>query len=204
MNSCYHLRDRPLQMDPKELAAIEACQAGTPGRFDDLYQLYAEKIYRFIFFKTFHRETAEDITSDVFMKALERIGQFDAARGTFSAWIYRIARNAVIDHYRTNRTSEEIEDGWTVVSSTDVERDAETAVAFEKVQEALKLLKPEQREIVVMRLWDGLSHQEIAAILGMTESNVKQVFSRTIRRLREEFGETILMMVLAIGLGSLH
>ncbi len=168
------------------------------GRFDDLYQLYAEKIYRFIYFKTFHRETAEDLTSDVFMKVLERIHQFDASRGTFSAWIYRIARNAVIDHYRTNHPAENIENGRDLSSSTDIERDAEANVALEKVQDALRLLKPEQREIVTMRLWDGLSHKEIADILGMTESNVKQVFSRTIRKLREDFGDAFLILLFTV------
>jgi RNA polymerase sigma-70 factor (ECF subfamily) len=187
-------------VDPKELAAIEACQAGMLGRFDDLYQLYAEKIYRFIYFKTFHRETAEDVTSDVFMKALERIRQFDASRGTFFAWMYRIARNTVIDHYRTSHPAEDIENGWALSSSTDIERDAEANVALEKVQDALRLLKPEQREVVIMRLWDGLSHKEIADILGMTESNVKQVFSRTIRKLREDFGDALIaMLIVCVG-----
>lgn len=185
-------------MDPKELAAIEACQAGMLGRFDDLYRLYAEKIYRFIYFKTFHRETAEDVTSDVFMKALERIGQFDVSRGIFSAWMYRIARNAVIDHYRTSHPAEGIEDGWALPSSTNIERDAEAVIALEKVQDALRLLKPEQREIVTMRVWDGLSHKEIADILGMTESNVKQAFSRTIRKLREDFGDAFLILLFSV------
>lgn len=190
-------------MDPKELSAIEACQAGTLERFDDLYQAYAEKIYRFIFFKVFQKETAEDITSEVFMKVLERIHQFDAKRGTFSAWIYRIARNAVIDHVRTNRASDDVEEHWTLTSSSNVERDAETNIAFEKVQEALHLLKPEQREVVIMRLWDGLSHQEIADILGMTESNAKQIFSRTVRSLKDSLGPTIVLVLLLLGSDAL-
>lgn len=193
--SCYYS-----PVDSKEVAAIEACQAGALGRFDDLYQLYAEKIYRFVYFKTLHKETAEDLTSEIFMKALERIRQFDASRGTFSAWIYRIARNAVIDSYRTNHPAEDIEAGWTLASSTDIARDAEAGIALEKVQDALQLLKPEQREVVMMRLWDGLSHKEIADILGMTESNVKQVFSRTIRKLREDFGDTLIaMLIVCVG-----
>lgn len=189
-------------MDPKEFLAIEACQAGELGRFDDLYQLYAEKIYKFIYFKTFHRETAEDLTSDVFMKAMERINQFDQSKGMFSAWLYRVARNTVIDHYRTTRQTEDIEDGWDLSSSTNIEYEVEMDVAIEKVQEALKSLKPEQREVVIMRLWDGLSHQEIAEILGMTESNTKQIFSRTIRKLREDFGGMLIATLIL--LGSIH
>src|SRR5512133_2215005 len=182
-------------MDPQELSAIKACQAGELGRFDDLYQSYAEKIYRFIYFKTFHKETSEDLTSEVFMKAMERINQFDETKGVFSAWIYRIARNAVIDHYRTKHPTENIDDGWGLMSSTNIERDAQVNASLEAVQQALAVLGKDQREVVVMRLWDGLSHREIAAILGMTESNAKQIFSRTIRRLRDEFGDTILVAI---------
>lgn len=185
-------------MDPKELSAITACQAGELGYFDDLYQRYAEKIYRFVYFKTFHKETAEDITSDIFMKVIERINQFDSSKGHFSAWIYRIARNTVIDHYRTSHPTEDVEDGTPYMSSTDIERDVETDVALEKVREALKTLKQDQREVVMMRLWDGLSHEEISQILGLTESNVKQIFSRTIRKLREDFGETLIAMLILI------
>lgn len=185
-------------MDPKELSAIEACQAGELGSFDDLYQRYAERIYRFVYFKTFHKETAEDITSDIFMKAMERINQFDKSKGTFSAWIYRVARNTIIDHYRTAHPTDDIEEGIPFMSSTNIEREVEADVALEKVKEAIRTLKTDQQEIVIMRLWDGLSHEEISQILGMTESNVKQIFSRTIRKLREDFGESLITILILI------
>lgn len=186
-------------MNEQEFVAVRACQSGSPERFDELYVSYAERIYRFIFFKTLHKETAEDLTSEVFMKALERIGQFDSERGTFSSWIYRIARNAVIDHYRTRHPSDSLEDGWDVASKTDVASEAETGIALDKVKHAVQLLAPEQREVVIMRLWDGLSHAEIAEILEITESNSKQIFSRTIRKLREQLGTDMLATFLLAG-----
>lgn len=190
-------------MDPKELAAIEACQSGRLDRFGDLYDAYAEKIYRFVYFKTFHKETAEDLTSDIFIKALERIGQYDASKGVFSAWLYRVARNTVIDHYRTSHPAESIEDGWDFISSTDVEREAHASLQLEKVSEAMKGLKSEQREILTMRLWDGLSHAEIASILDLSESNVKQIFSRTTRSLKKQFGEHMILTLILIALISI-
>lgn len=189
----------PLPVDPKELSAIKACQAGELGRFDDLYEMYAEKIYRFIYFKTFHKETAEDLTSEVFMKAIERMNQYDESKGAFGAWLYRVARNTVIDHYRTSHPSEDIDDGWDFASSSNVEQDAHANLQLEKVQEALKLLKPDQREVVIMRLWNGMSHQEIAQVLDLSESNCKQIFSRTIRQLREQLGDSILISLVLIG-----
>lgn len=190
-------------MDPKELAAIEACQSGRLDRFGDLYDAYAEKIYRFVYFKTFHKETAEDLTSDIFIKALERIGQYDASKGVFSAWLYRVARNTVIDHYRTSHPAESIEDGWDFISLTDVEREAHASLQLEKVSEAMKGLKSEQREILTMRLWDGLSHAEIASILDLSESNVKQIFSRTVRSLKKQFGEHMILTLILIALISI-
>lgn len=190
-------------MDPKELAAIEACQSGRPDRFGDLYDAYAEKIYRFIYFKTFHKETAEDLTSDVFMKALERIGQYDPSKGVFSAWLYRVARNTVIDHYRTSHASEDIDDGWDITSSTDIEREAHANLQLDRIRDAMKMLKPDQREILTMRLWDGLNHAEIADILNLSESNVKQIYSRTVRQLRKQFGEHMILTLILLALISI-
>lgn len=185
-------------MDSKELSAIKACQAGDLGRFDDLYVAYAEKIYRFVYYKIFHKETAEDLTTDIFMKAMERINQFDEAKGSFSCWLYRIARNAVIDHVRTRKETVDLENAFGISSASHPDQDADTRMSFDRVMGALSSLKDDQYDIVIMRLWDGLSHQEISEILGMTESNAKQIFSRTVRHLRSEYGQTILIALICL------
>ena len=186
--------------DDQQLA--ERCVQGEKEAFAILYDRYIGKIYRFIYYKTFVKETAEDITSDVFHKAFERIHSFNGAKGTFSAWVYRIARNSVIDHYRTQKKNIPIEDVFDLSTEnrTVEEHDAITTLA--RVEEYMKTLPPRQREIITLRLWEELSYKEIAEILGGTEDSTKMAFSRAIRELREHCGPFALLALLAITAGA--
>ena len=155
-----------------------------------------KKIYDFIYYKTHHRETAEDLTSKTFMKALQNIGGFDLGRGTFQAWIYQIARHTVIDHYRTAKSDANIEDVWDLSGHDDLERDIDAKNKLEKVKEYLAKLRSLERDIVIMRVWQGMSHAEIAAVMGKTEGSVKMSFSRTMGKLRREMPLTIFLCFL--------
>lgn len=171
--------------------------------FGKLYDTYVRKIYDFIYYKTHHRETAEDLTSQTFFKALQNIKNFDIVQGSFSAWLYTIARNTVIDHYRTAKLHVDLEDIWDLPGSQNVHLDAENREALDKVREYLKELDPEHREIVVMRVWNGLSYKEIAETLGKSEDSCKMMFSRVITKLREKLPVESLLILLALG-GQFH
>lgn len=173
-------------MDQAEIEIINKCQAGDTEAFGRLYDKYIKKIYDFVYYKTHHPETAEDLVSQVFMKALRKITDFKINQGTFQAWIYRIARNTVIDHYRTSKIADNIEDIWDLAGNDDTERDIDTRNKLKEVEAYLTKLKPEQRDIIIMRVWQGMSYQEIALVLAKTEAGCKMVYSRAIRRLRDE------------------
>lgn len=175
---------------------IKECQKGNLAEFTGLYEQYFEKIYRFIYYKTHHQETTEDLTSQTFIKALENIGQFNLHKGLFSSWLYRIARNKVIDYYRTEKSQFDITGFWDLKSGEKIEADLENREKLEQVRQYLDKLKPKQREIIVMRIWDGLSYQEIAEILDKKEANCKMIFSRTMRKLREEIPLALLIILL--------
>ncbi len=185
-------------MNDDDQQLVERCAHGENDAFGILYDRYITKIYRFIYYKTFVRETAEDITSDVFHKAFERIHSFNSHKGTFSAWIYRIARNSVIDHYRTQKKNIPIDDVFDLHTEnrTAEEHDAITALA--RVEEYLKTLPSRQREIIILRLWEELSYKEIAKIIGGTEDGTKMAFSRAIRELREQCGPFALTLLLTL------
>lgn len=154
--------------------------------FGALYDAYVRKIYKYVYYRTQHRETAEDLTSQVFLKALAKFDSFDGERGTFSAWIYGIAHNAIIDHYRSARETTDIDDFWDLKSDSDSARDAEANERIEKLRPYLQTLSKGQRELIFMRLWDGLSYAEISAIVGKSEDACKMAYSRTIAKLRKE------------------
>jgi RNA polymerase sigma-70 factor (ECF subfamily) len=164
--------------------------------FGQLYDAHVGQIYRYVFYRTHHRETAEDLTSQIFLNALDRFESFDLARGTFSAWIYRIARNAVIDHFRSSHETTDIDDVWDLKSNDDVNANAESRELIEKLKPYLQALPKDQRELLLLRLWDGLSHAEIADITGKSEAACKMAFSRTIARLRKDIPVSLLLLLI--------
>jgi len=189
-------------MKDDHVYALE-CQAGESASFGILYDRYIEKIYRFIYYKTFSKEVTEDLVSDVFTKALEKIHSYQPEKGPFSAWLYRIARNGVIDYYRTRKSTVTIDDTFEL-STDDRTAEAHDAVnALGKVTEYLKTLTPKQREIITLRVWEEKSYREIAEIVGGTEDSVKMAFSRSIRDVREQCGPFALT-VLMCALGNMH
>ncbi|MBD3251438.1 sigma-70 family RNA polymerase sigma factor [Candidatus Uhrbacteria bacterium] len=175
--------------------AIVRCKEGDLEPFTRVYDAYVDKVYRFIYYKTLHRQTAEDLTSATFLKAIQHLKSFQTTKGTFQAWIYKIARNTVIDHYRSRKEQVDVEDFWDLASKEDVEHDVEVYQQLEDVEEYLFALKPKQREIMILRIWNQLSYKEIAAILNMTEANAKMTFSRVLRELRKQFGAEALMLL---------
>jgi len=164
--------------------------------FADLYDQYVRKIFNFIYYKTHHRETAEDLTSETFTKAFRKIEDFDANKGKFSTWLYQIARNTVTDFYRAKKNYANIDDIWDLAADEDILRDLDAARKLEEVQDYLKELKAEQREIVLLRVWEGMTYREIAEIVGKDESNCRVVFSRAIQALRQKMPLVLFLSLL--------
>lgn len=174
--------------DTQDSDCIARFTSGDATAFGELYDRYAERIYRFVYYKVFNKEMAEDIVSDVFFKALEKIGSYNTQKGPFSAWLYRIARNTVIDKYRTKKPTVDIEDFFDLGEHERTEEKIDARDALEKISSYMASLTPVQREIVTLRVWEELSYKEIADIVGGTEGSVKMAFSRTIRDIRAKFG----------------
>lgn len=170
-----------------EIAILGEIRAGDTERFGFLYDAYFQKIYNYIFYRTRHRETAEDLVSATFLKAVKHLSGFDARKGNFSAWIYRIARNTLYDHYRGAKIMESLEDNEEeIAGSTNIEKDVLDKQLVELVREHFKELSADQREVISMRIWDQLAYAEIAEILGKSEASCKTIFHRGIIKLKEK------------------
>lgn len=184
-----------------DLDIVRACQAGDRRMFGVLYDRYIGKIHDFIYFKTYHKHIAQDLTSQVFMKALDKIDVFDARGGTFGGWLFRIARNAVIDHYRTKKEGSDIEDAHDIDDGTDIARDVDAKMTLEKLEKYLEGLEADQRDIIIMRVWQELSYKEIAEIMGKTEAGCKMAFSRALKKLRQDMPQDLFVLVALLYLG---
>jgi len=189
-------------MDDEGLAKRSA--AGDREAFARLYDRYAGRVYAYHFYRSFGRETAEDLTSQTFLKALEGMSLWRAERGAFSAWLFGIARNCLIDRVRSRARAAGLEggegaepfDGWDLPAPADFEHDLAQRDLWERLKPHLLALGPEAREIIIMRLWDGLAHAQIAAILGRSEASCKMSYSRSLALLRDAMPAALLVAFL--------
>lgn len=163
---------------------INLVQAGDSQAFASVYDLYIQKIYNFIFYKTLHQPLAEDLTSQTFLKAWKNIKQFQG--GNFSAWLYSIARNLVIDHFRAQKEFLNIDDCWDLQASDDIFKEVDNRLKIEKIKTAFSQLNSKEREILILRFWQDLSFKEIALILQKNEGAVKMSFGRAVNALKKE------------------
>jgi len=183
-------------MEINEEKIITECQIGNLDDFGRLYDKYIKKIYDFTYYRVLHKETAEDLTSKIFFKALENINKYQANKGSFSSWLYRIAKNTITDYYRTKKEVIDIADIWDLKSDEDIEKDIENKQELDEIKKYLNKLSPEQREIVIMRVWNELSYKEIAEIIDKSEDSCKMMFSRTITSLRREMPLALFIFLL--------
>lgn len=182
-------------METNDIVFVTKCREGDSEAFATLYDRYVEKIYRFVYYKVFSRETAEDIVSDAFLKAFNRISTYDPAKGSFSSWLYRIARNSVIDHYRANEEVSNIEDILGLGFDERLAEKLDAKESFNKISAYLETLSPKQREIIILRVWEELPYKEIAEVVGGSEGSVKMMFLRSIKEIREKFGPMALVLL---------
>jgi RNA polymerase sigma-70 factor (ECF subfamily) len=163
---------------------IAKYQAGDREAFGELYRLWVDRIYNFCYFRTSNKEAAEDLTSDIFLKIYKKAGKLEPFGNSVGAWIYRLARNRVIDYYRTDKKNYNLDMAETVSDDGDWLEKENNRRLLAELKEKVMLLKPKQREIIIMRVWDGLSYKEIAAITGKSEAALKMSFSRALKSLQ--------------------
>ena len=186
--------------DVSDEQLVRNCQQGKSEDFTLLYDRYIRKIYNFIYFKTHHKETAEDLTSETFLKALRSLGSFRVTAGTFQAWLYQIARNSVIDYYRAKKDIQDIDDVWDLGTDDDLPKDLDVKQRLEKVRQLIEDLPAEKREVLILRIWQDLSYKEIAVITSKSEANCKMMVSRALAVFRhnEIFMAMLLIFVINV------
>lgn len=164
---------------------IEDAINGDEKAFGLLYSHYQPQIYRFIYIKVSKKEKAEDITHQVFLKAWQSIKRFTYQKLPLSSWLYRIARNQVIDVYRTQKIELNIEEIQEVASEDKkVEDEIDIKKEVEKIKSAIRQLKPSQQDVIIMRYIEELSPQEIALALKKTPTAIRIIQYRALKSLR--------------------
>jgi RNA polymerase sigma-70 factor, ECF subfamily len=168
-----------------------------PEAFSRVYDLYVDRIYRFVFFKVSSQEEAQDLTSEVFLKTWQYIISGKDILN-LNAYLYRVARNLVVDHYRKASQKEVSFDALAQgADSLDQEsglrmeqtKALEDKLQIEKIEIKLQGLKDEYREVIILRFVDEMSISEIADIMEKKKGAVRVILFRALNALKELMGE---------------
>ncbi len=173
-----------------ERQLIERAAKRDREAFGRLYSLYIEKIYKYIYYKCSGVEEAEELTSQVFLKAWEAIDRFQWQGYSFGAWLYRIAHNQLIDHYRTHVQTLSLDTFHQYKGEEDTHRTVERTLASEQVRRALRHLTHDQQRVVILRFLEGYAVPEIAAIMGKDPAAIRALQHRALVALRPWLAET--------------
>ncbi|MGW2838597.1 ECF subfamily RNA polymerase sigma factor, BldN family [Streptomyces sp. NPDC001493] len=165
---------------------VERAQAGEADAFGRLYDQYSDTVYRYIYYRVGGKATAEDLTSETFLRALRRISTFTWQGRDFGAWLVTIARNLVADHFKSSRFRLEVTTGE-MLDANEVERSPEDSVleslSNAALLQAVRRLNPQQQECVTLRFLQGLSVAETARVMGKNEGAIKTLQYRAVRTL---------------------
>ena len=167
---------------------VKRAQKGDNGAFAGLYEAFHAKIYRYVFFKVGDQVEAEDLTEEVFLRMLESINSFKWQGHPFSSWLFRIAHNRIVDHYRKKgrRRTIELDDAGSVVGTNadEMDRNLDIRLSTEQVDVAMQGLTQLQREVITLRFAGGLSIAETAEAMGKKDNAVKALQHAAIKKLR--------------------
>src|SRR5438094_6153487 len=169
-------------------ALVDQAQQGDREALEELYLIHFDRIYSYLHVSVGNRHDAEDLTTQTFLKMLEKIGSFRWQSAPFSAWLFRIAHNLAMDHFRSRRRwqpEEEVPE-----PPGDAEPSAELAamqtIGRESMLKLIERLSPEQQQVLTLKFVFNLPNAEVAAILDKTEGAIKSLQHRALVSLQKQ------------------
>ncbi len=164
---------------------VERARCGDADAFTRLYEQFASPLFRFVLFRVGDRTDAEDIVQRVFLNMIEALPSYERRGAPFAAWLFRIARNAVIDHARVRRDHASLDEASDVRAAGPGPAElAEIGADNAELALAIARLTPDQRDVIALRFFAGLTPGETAVILGRREGAVRVLQFRALASLR--------------------
>jgi RNA polymerase sigma-70 factor (ECF subfamily) len=176
-------------LSSSELAQlVEQAQQGSRDALEELYLLHFERIYSYLHMSVGNRHDAEDLTTQVFVKMLESIGKFRWRSAPFSAWLFRIAHNLAMDHFRANKRwqpEEEVPEPDPGEGSA-AEEEALESIGRQNMLQLIQRLSHEQQQVLTLKFVFNFSNAEAATILAKTEGAIKSLQHRALASLQRQ------------------
>jgi RNA polymerase sigma-70 factor (ECF subfamily) len=167
---------------------VDRAQGGDRGALEELYLIHFDRIYSYLHVSVGNRHDAEDLTTQTFLKMLESIGRFRWQSAPFSAWLFRIAHNLAMDHFRANKRwqpEEEVPEPEPD-EVTSAETGALESIGRKSMLELIEDLSPEQQQVLTLKFVFNFSNAEAATILGKTEGAIKSLQHRALVSLQKQ------------------
>jgi RNA polymerase sigma-70 factor (ECF subfamily) len=167
---------------------VDRAQAGDRDALEELYLIHFDRIYSYLHVSVGNRHDAEDLTMQTFMKMLDSIGKFRWRSAPFSAWLFRIAHNLAMDHFRAGRRWQPEEDvpEPPADEATSAEEGALESIGRRSMLELIDDLSPDQQQVLTLKFVFNFSNAEAATILGKTEGAVKSLQHRALVSLQKQ------------------
>lgn len=183
---------RPSQDPPllDEARLVDQAKAGDPEAFAKLYDAYVERVSRYVYFRVTDGCDMEDLVSQVFLKAWENLDRYKRGSSPFIAWLYTIARNLVIDHYRTKKNILPLEEAIALPSDLDLpDQEAQLHFDLEAMRDALQMLSKDQQQALILKYIAGLPNDSIAKVMNKQEGTVRGLQMRGLQTLAKYMKE---------------
>jgi len=175
---------------PDEARLVRHAKSGNSKAFAELYDACVERVYRYIYFRVTDDIAAEDITSQVFLKAWENLDRYQIGSSPFVAWLYTIARNLVIDFYRTKKGSVPLDEitALPAKEQSPVE-EVELRFSLQAMRDGLQALTDEQQQVLILKYIAGLPNENIAKLMNKREGAVRALQMRALQTLSKYMKE---------------
>jgi len=178
-----------LKEEEKLIRQAKAVESGENKPFAKLYEFYYPRVKNYFLSRTGDEKKTEDLTSEVFEKALAGLGSFQWQGVPFSAWLFKIAQNTLFDTFRSERAKPKVSLEKLPPIKTEAMGPEETALQNEnhEVLESLLFTLPQrERDIIYMKFYEGYTNRAIAKLTGLSETNIGTILYRTLRKLRQD------------------
>jgi RNA polymerase sigma-70 factor, ECF subfamily len=170
---------------------VERAQQGDRSALEELYLIHFDRIYSYLHVSVGNRHDAEDITTQTFLKMLESIGKFRQGSAPFSAWLFRIAHNLAMDHFRAHRRWQPEEEVPEPPGSEEPSAEAEAIqeIGRQSMLELIDTLSHEQKQVLTLKFVFNFPNADVATILGKTEGAIKSLQHRALASLQKQIAQ---------------
>jgi RNA polymerase sigma-70 factor, ECF subfamily len=181
-------RVRPKESIDQVRKLVERAQQGERAALEELYLIHFDRIYSYLHMSVGNRHDAEDLTTQTFLKMLESIGKFRWQSAPFSAWLFRIAHNLAMDHFRARRRWQPEEEVPEVPGEEEpsAELQAMQSIGRQSMLELIEDLSSEQQQVLTLKFVFNFQNADVATILGKTEGAIKSLQHRALVSLQKQ------------------